>query len=206
MRRVSGRLATEVHARNFREEAETPFPVSLEEVRRKDATRRTALETAGRSLLGLVVAFPLPALAASKLSPTDRLLTGYKDIVYLLENWDKETTKCESPTKCVRDADVVRKYLGLRSTKDPLFQAEKTIQQLQGNLDDPDDIEQFISAAEEFSSAQSMANSMAYTSSFGEYNPGGGADAVARYLEISRKQVIICKSALEKVLKLLKLI
>jgi Ca2+ transporting ATPase len=30
---------------------------------------------------------------------------------------------------------------------------------------------------------------MAYTSSFGEYNPGGGKDAVEKYLLIAKEQV-----------------
>ena len=45
---------------------------------------------------------------------------------YLLANREKETTVCrENGGECKRDADPVRKYLGLRSTTDPLFQIEK---------------------------------------------------------------------------------
>lgn len=43
-----------------------------------------------------------------------------------MANWEKETTVCrENGGECKRDADPVRKYLGLRSTTDPLFQIEK---------------------------------------------------------------------------------
>tara|TARA_B100000524_G_scaffold246963_1_gene132640 strand:+ start:67 stop:210 length:144 start_codon:yes stop_codon:yes gene_type:complete len=32
-------------------------------------------------------------------------------------------------------------------------------------------------------------NELAYTSSFGEYNPGGGKDQIAKYLELAREEV-----------------
>jgi len=36
-----------------------------------------------------------------------------------------------------------------------------------------------------------------------EYNPGGGKDEVLKYLNESQKQVILAKSALEKILECL---
>jgi hypothetical protein len=49
--------------------------------------------TAGAVTLGGAAA---PARAAG-VPGGDKLLTGYKQLTYLLDNWDKETTYCESP-------------------------------------------------------------------------------------------------------------
>ena len=55
-----------------------------------------------------------------------RHVQGSTSINYLLKNWDAETTVCrENGGECKRDADPVRRYMGLRSTTDPLFQIEK---------------------------------------------------------------------------------
>lgn len=40
---------------------------------------------------------------------------------------------------------------------------------------------------------------MAYVSSWGEANPGGGQDEIARYLEKSRKTVLIAASLLKEI-------
>ena len=76
-----------------------------------------------------LLTFNQPAFAANT-PPTDeelaRIRTGYDNIQYLLNNWEKETTVCrENGGECKRDANAVRAYLGLRSTTDPLFQIEK---------------------------------------------------------------------------------
>merc|ERR1712176_348676 len=65
-----------------------------------------------------------PAYAASGKGPTDedlkRIKVGYESIQYLLDNFEQETTVCltEGGRECKRDAEPVRRYLGLRSTKD----------------------------------------------------------------------------------------
>lgn len=112
-----------------------------------------------------------------------------------------ETTTCrENGGECKRDADAVRKALGLRFTTDPLFQIEKVFEKVK-NLDlDIDKLEVFFEATEDWNSAITMSNSMAFISQFGEYNPGGGKDEVLKYLNESQKQVILAKSALEKIL------
>jgi hypothetical protein len=130
-----------------------------------------------------------------------RIKTGYDNIEYLLANYEAETTVCrENGGECKRDADPVRKYLGLRSTKDPLFQIEKVFDKVKYMDIDPDQIENFFEAAEEWNSAVNMSNSMAFISQFGEYNPGGGKDEVLKYLEEARKQVITAKGALKKII------
>ena len=79
-------------------------------------------------------AFGMPALVvqaqisnAAGAVPTkeelDRIVVGYKQINYLLDNFEQETTTCkENGGECKRDAEPIRKVLGLRSTTDPLFQ------------------------------------------------------------------------------------
>ncbi|GMH48579.1 hypothetical protein TrRE_jg5382, partial [Triparma retinervis] len=65
----------------------------------------------------------------------ERIRKGAAGIDYLLAHWDKETTVCrENGGECKRDAEPVRRYMGLRSTTDPLFQIEKVFAKVK-NLD-----------------------------------------------------------------------
>merc|ERR1712072_556867 len=99
----------------------------------------------------------------------------------------------------------VRKYLGLRSTTDPLFQIEKTFGKVK-NMDlDPDKLDAFFEASEEWNSAMNMSNSMAFISQFGEYNPGGGKDEVLKYLIESKKAVVVAQSSLKRIMEVLNL-
>jgi hypothetical protein len=116
-------------------------------------TRRTFLTTTTASLLTTLL--PSPALAADS-PPTpeelSRIKTGYENIQYLLSHWEEETTVCrENGGECKRDADAVRRYLGLRSTKDPLFQIEKVFAKVKymDNID-VDKLEAFFEATEDW--------------------------------------------------------
>uniref|UniRef100_A0A7S2AT79 Uncharacterized protein n=1 Tax=Octactis speculum TaxID=3111310 RepID=A0A7S2AT79_9STRA len=131
-----------------------------------------------------------------------RLRKGLDGLDYFLENFDKETTVCKP--ECARNPDAIRVYLGLRSTTHPLYQAEKILVKAQDNLDDDEDPEAFISATEAWNGAVAESNSLAYTSSFGEYNPGGGKDAVEKYLQSSRLEVVKARDALRGICKVLK--
>lgn len=92
---------------------------------------------------------------------------------------------------------LILSALGLRSTTDPLFQIEKVFAKVK-NMDlDPDQLEAFFEATEEWNSAMNMSNSMAFISQFGEYNPGGGKDEVLKYLNESKKQVEIASKSLK---------
>ena len=72
---------------------------------------------------GLATAFiaggASPSLAATTAgAPTqaelNRIKQGYEGLVYLLDNFEQETTVCrENGGECKRDADAVRKYLGI---------------------------------------------------------------------------------------------
>ncbi|CAK9050716.1 unnamed protein product [Durusdinium trenchii] len=82
----------------------------------------------------------------------DRLARGYKEMVYMMKNWDTVTRKCEknqeniqralqsgqlSPNSCVASPLVVRKYLGQTSTKADLFNTKDLLVNLElaGNVD-----------------------------------------------------------------------
>lgn len=139
-----------------------------------------------------------------------RIQIGYEQINYLLDHFEEETTVCrENGGECKRDANAIRKVLGLRSTTDPLFQIEKVFAKFKNlNLDDGDpdvDIEALYDAAEDWNSSISMSNSMAFISQFGEYNPGGGKDEVLKYLLESKKQVLFAKDALQTIMINLKI-
>ena len=124
----------------------------------------------------------------------------YEGIVYLLNNFEQETTVCrENGGECKRDADAVRKYLGLRSTTDPLFQIEKVFAKVK-YMSEVDDLEAFFEATEDYNTAMNMSNSMAFISQFGEYNPGGGKDEVLKYLNEAQKQVLLAEKALRTIL------
>ena len=91
----------------------------------------------------------------------------------MLNNFEQETTICrENGGECKRDASAIRRALGLRYTTDPLFQIDKVFAKVK-NMDlDPDKLDNFFEAFEEWNSAMNMSNSMAFISQFGEYNPG----------------------------------
>lgn len=130
-------------------------------------SRRQALSSSAAAAFGLgTAALWQPshdAMAAAGGAPTqdelDRLVQGYKQIEYLLENFDKETTICrENGGECKRDADAVRRALGLRSTTDPLFQIDKVFNKVKNMDIDPDNLDAFFEAAEDWNSAQNMSN------------------------------------------------
>mmetsp|Transcript_6740 Transcript_6740/g.13869 ORF Transcript_6740/g.13869 Transcript_6740/m.13869 type:complete len:227 (-) Transcript_6740:321-1001(-) len=166
---------------------------------RRDLFIRTGATVATTFLTNI-----LPANAANS-PPTpeelNRIKVGYENIQYLLDNWDAETTVCkDNGGECKRDADAVRRYLGLRSTTDPLFQIDKVFAKVRFMDVDPDKLEDFFQATEDWDSTMSMSNSMAFISQFGEYNPGGGKDEVLKYLNESKTQVILAEKALKTIL------
>ena len=57
--------------------------------------------------------------------------------------------------------------MGLRSTTDPLFQVEKIFAKVKNMDIDPDLLEEFFEATEEWNTAVNMSNSMAFISQFG---------------------------------------
>ncbi|GMH74901.1 hypothetical protein TrST_g667 [Triparma strigata] len=135
-----------------------------------------------------------------------RLKKGKEGIDYLIQNWDSETTTCrENGGECKRDAQPVRKYMGLRSTTDPLFQIEKVFVKAKYMDIDPEDLEKYYEAMEDYNACMAMSNSMAFISQFGEYNPGGGKDEVLKYLDESKIQVKLAQKNLGIMMGILKI-
>lgn len=171
------------------------------------ASRREALNF-GAAAAAFIVASP-PRAAFASLDPNDmtrfkKALTG---VNYLLDNWDKETTECKlgGDGVCTDQPDKVRYYFGLRTTDHPLFQLDKLYAKAQTKLPDDADFEEWIEATEGLASQIAKINELAYTSSFGEYNPGGGKEQVRRYLLLCQEQVVKSKDSLETIVKLLKI-
>jgi len=174
-------------------------------------SRRSLFQSATAFSLATIATVVSPNMANAAGKPPSeaelqRIKVGYAKLTYLLDNFDAETTICrENGGECKRDADPVRKYLGLRSTTDPLFQIEKVFEKVKYMDIDPDQIEIYFEAIEEWNTAQNMSNSMAFISQFAEYNPGGGKDEVLKYLEEAKKQVVIARSSLEKIIRVIDL-
>lgn len=161
------------------------------------AMRRTVLASA--AALGLGAVLPaLPASASQDPNDATRLVRGCKEIDALLKNWEVETTTKEG----ARNADIVRKVLGLRSTEDPLFQMDKLLKKSVTKAD-PDRLEEWIDATDSLSTHANNANEFAYTATFGEYNPGGGKDQVEKYLEMSRNELLLVSRDLRTIIGLL---
>jgi hypothetical protein len=173
-------------------------------VRQSDPLSRRETLAASFGLATLLVQTSTPAQAASievTKADMERIKAGYKQITYLLDNFEQETTVCrENGGECKRDANAIRKVLGLRSTTDPLFQIEKVFAKVKNMDVDPDKLDALYDATEDWNSAVSMSNSMAFISQFGEYNPGGGKDEVFKYLIESKKQVLFAKDALKTIM------
>ena len=120
----------------------------------------------------------------------------------MLDNWEVETT---DPNSGNQTPDRVRFFLGLRTTDHPLFQVDKLLAKAQDKLSDDVDFEEWINAVEGWNSHVNKVNELAYTSSFGEYNPGGGKGQVAKYLELARAEVVLARDSLKTMVTLLRI-
>lgn len=94
--------------------------------------------------------------------------------------------------------------MGYKATNDPLFKAEKTLRRLCPLVPMDKDVE-FIDAVEAFAENADEASGMAFISSWGEANPGGGKDRVELFIERAHKNVIVASNSLETVIKILDL-
>mgnify|MGYP006936383589 CR=1 FL=1 len=136
-----------------------------------------------------------------------RLAIGYRRLQYLLQNWEKETTVCIKGCTgksyegcgCTRDPIIVQAYMGYKSMEDPLFRAGDLMLRAATLVKSDDDFEKYTLAMEKWNNQADDGNVMAYVSSWGEANPGGGQDEIARYLEKSRKTVIKASDLLKEI-------
>lgn len=162
---------------------------------------RRAFVSVGLAVPAFLLSGPRRANAITG-GEADRIRTGYKNLNYLLENWDKETTKCNKAGGCVRTPDNIRFYLGQRSTSDPLFNIEKVFLRAGEDVEGPDG-ELLEDAINQWSRHCEQASVMAYTSSWGEANPGGGELQINRFAKKAQDEVIQAKDALATIMKIL---
>merc|ERR1711920_137458 len=170
------------------------------------SSRREVVGAAATLSLGLLVS---PRAASASLDPSDlsRFKKALAGVDYLLDNWDKETQECTTSGngECKDSPDKVRYYFGLRTTDHPLFGLDKLFAKATDKLPDDVDFEKWIETSESLSSQISKINELAYTSSFGEYNPGGGKELVRKYLLLTKEQVVLAKGSLETIVSMLKI-
>lgn len=165
-------------------------------------SRRGALFGAAAGLLGAAASPPLAAIAKQDVKDLSRLKKGLEGVQFLLDNWDKETIDKITGDK---SPDKVRFYLGLKTTDHPLFQVEKILAAANEVLPDDVDFDKWVDTCNELNTRITQVNELAYTSSFAEYNPGGGKDAVAKYLEQARAEVVKARDSLKTIVGVLKL-
>mmetsp|Transcript_1660 Transcript_1660/g.2445 ORF Transcript_1660/g.2445 Transcript_1660/m.2445 type:complete len:243 (-) Transcript_1660:145-873(-) len=182
-------------------------------------TRRSALAqsiTTASMLIGVTASPNIASAAKSKKGPPknlndeEKIVEGYKRLDYLLTNWEKETTVCNRNDNpyigCERTPEIVMEYLGYKSMEDPLFRADKTLIRLQSRVpNNPDDEADYQEALDLFVEKAESANGMAFISSWGEANPGGGKDRVAMFIERAKTDVIQTRDSLKTVIRILNL-
>jgi hypothetical protein len=154
--------------------------------------------------------FSSPSSSPSLKTDMQKLHAGLERLNFLLQNWDVETTICitsnDNPYltdgRCERSPMKVMEYLGYKSVNDPLFKAEKLLQRLEPLISDVD-MSEYLDAVEQWQQASDEASGMAYVSSWGEANPGGGKDRVKYFIERSKQNVITARDALQTVANLI---
>lgn len=176
--------------------------------------RRDALLSPLALVPFLVGGGPTAALAKGpppRLSDEDKIRKGYERLNFLLDNWEKETTVCgrtDNPyLGCERTPEKVMEYLGFKSMDDPLFRADKTLIRLQGRIPPGDDeaTQEYQDAIDTWMEKAEEGSGMAFVSSWGEANPGGGKDRVELFIERSKKDVIEARDCLGTAIRILKL-
>lgn len=180
------------------------------------AVRASALAVPRRAFVGgfgvavvapVVVGAPVAAVAAGP-PEVVRLKAGYDGIQSLLTNWDRDTFKScgvagqiALASECERDPTKVPLSLGLKTTDHPLFKVEKLFKTaLNSDAGDNLDIDTWNAATEGFIQHSTSAQEYAYTASFAEYNPSGGKDQLAKYMDLSKDELALARDALKDIL------
>lgn len=172
-------------------------------------TDRRGVITRSISVLGGILAVSRPSSALAypqEKQDKEKIVKGYKRLSYLINNWEKETVICgrgDNPyVGCERHPEKVMEYLGYKSIEDPLYRADKLLMRLSEVADDSKYSEYSV-AMDKYVEAAEDSNGQAFVSSWGEANPGGGKDAVERYIEKSKSNLIIARNSLGKMVDLL---
>ena len=167
--------------------------------------------TSSLAVIGATVLAPALPASAKALSQEEadkeNIVKGYNQLQYLLNHWVEETTICKTggdynAKVCDRTPLKVMDYLGYRSTTSPLFKADKTMLRLYSLVPASKDAE-YLEAMERYSENADEASGMAYISSWGEANPGGGKDRVELFIERAKKNVVTSRDCLATVMNIL---
>lgn len=186
---------------------------SLEECRREFLSKSVAICS---TIMGTAsIVYPESAMAKvaadSEQMKTDKqnIVKGFKRLDYLLTNWEKETTICgrtDNPyIGCERTPEKVMDYLGFKSMNDPLFRVDKTLLRLQPLVAGTDAEIDYMEAMDFINQAVEDGNGIAFVSSWGEANPGGGKDRIDLFIERSRLFVKATRDGLGAVINILDL-
>lgn len=165
---------------------------------------------------------PLPGLAAPPPTAAElsRLSEGLARVDFLLENWDRVTTVCQSEgsggeledrqvvrtqnqDRCKKTPLAVQRFIGASSTLDPLFKADKLMIRAQPLVAEEDQ-DAYTSAVDAYVTKQQISSTMAYTSSWsGIENPNGSVEQVEENLEQAKMEVKETRATLAAVVDLL---
>ena len=150
------------------------------------------------------------ATTSQQQTDKDNIVKGFNRLQFLLDNWVEKTTVCKIGQettfgdKCERTPTVVMEYLGFKSTSDPLFKADAAMLRLKDLVPNDREVD-FYEAVDAFAQNAEEANGMAFVSSWGEANPGGGKDRVIFFIERAKNNVIASRDSLETVMDILEL-
>jgi hypothetical protein len=193
-----------------------------------DSRRSFLAKTLSKSMatIGALTILSQPSNASSIPTQTElsKLQKGHARVQYLLKNWDDITSVCNKGVMsdlerkqvirteggggtgnfCQKDPLKVQDFLGYKSTTDPLFKADKLMVNA-GPLVDPNDFEDYLDLVEKYREKADQGAMMAYTSSWGEANPGGGKEVIDEYLDRTKDEVVETEKILRKILGFLKL-
>jgi hypothetical protein len=161
-------------------------------------SRRQAFKTTAAIFTGATAALFSPLTAHAETTPSqkdlEKLQRGHARVRYLLENWDSITQTCGKGIMtdierkqvvrtegggggfCEKTPLKVQDYLGYKSTNDPLFKADKLMLKAAPLVDDKF-FEEYLDIVEQYREKADQGAMMAYTSSWGEANPGGGKES-----------------------------
>merc|ERR1740127_319613 len=92
--------------------------------------------------------------------------------------------------------------MGYKSMNDPLFKAGDLMMRASTMVQSDADFDRYNDAMTKWTQKADSGNIMAYVSSWGEANPGGGQDEILRFLNKSQKEVeesaALLKTIIEK--------
>jgi hypothetical protein len=181
-------------------------------------SRRTAVASIAGSLassclawnhnFGTSFAYAAASVSTSLSGDVQKLQDGLNGLNYLLDHWEEETKVCITSNDnpyltdgtCERSPLKVMEYLGYKSTSHPLFKGDKMLQRLEPLIASSNDsMSRYLDSMEQFQQAADEASGMAYVSSWGESNPGGGRDRVAYFLQRSKQCVVTARNALQAI-------